>query len=312
MKARLAGRVSAIECWATGSKLESSLLLYEVAKGLFPKDYVRRLRLRMPWFLAVVDENEFPRLAVLNRISRRSSLQVGPFPTRELAQLYQEEVLGLFHMRRCTERLAPAPDHPGCIYGEMNQCLRPCQCAVSASQYAAESARVGNFLKSNGRSETNELSVLRDQANASLNFETALALHKRMERVRTTSAARGELVSALEDLNGIAVTRSTEERKLLLWPMREGCWQEPLPVDLSPDEPQAKSLDAELREKLTHAFIERSSKDNRLEHLALLLRWHRSSSRDGDWFPFRSKEEPNYRRLVRAISRLAKAEAISR
>ena len=46
--------------------------------------------------------------------------------------------LDLFQLRRCQEDLAPSPGHPGCIYGEMGKCLRPCQEAVSREEYAGE------------------------------------------------------------------------------------------------------------------------------------------------------------------------------
>jgi ABC-type lipoprotein release transport system permease subunit len=53
---------------------------------------------------------------------------------------FQSQFLDLFQMRRCEENLAPSPSHPGCVYGEMNMCLRPCQQAVTPEEYASESA----------------------------------------------------------------------------------------------------------------------------------------------------------------------------
>jgi excinuclease ABC subunit C len=55
-------------------------------------------------------------------------------------------------MRRCQEDLQPSPDHPGCIYGEMNLCLRPCQQVVGAAEYGHEVDRVLEFLRSVGQS----------------------------------------------------------------------------------------------------------------------------------------------------------------
>ena len=57
-----------------------------------------------------------------------------------------------FQMRRCQEDLAPSPAHPGCIYGEMGMCLRPCQQVVGPAEYAHEVARVVEFLRTDGRS----------------------------------------------------------------------------------------------------------------------------------------------------------------
>jgi hypothetical protein len=46
----------------------------------------------------------------------------------------------------------------------------------------------------------------------------------------------------------------------------------------------------------------------RAEHLAIFSRWYYSSWRDGHWFSFRALADLNYRRLVREISAMAKAE----
>ncbi|MBV9084649.1 MAG: excinuclease ABC subunit C, partial [Acidobacteriaceae bacterium] len=140
-----------IECWPTGSKLETSLLMYVLAKSRFPTEYRTRLRLRTPWFLGLSVQDAFPRLAVMSRNARENERLLGPFATREMAERYAEEVQGLFQIRRCVEALEPSPEHPGCIYGEMNQCLRPCQCVVTREEYGTEAARVAEFLGTNGR-----------------------------------------------------------------------------------------------------------------------------------------------------------------
>src|SRR5690349_4125413 len=145
---QLRTNLHAVECWPTGSKLETSLIMYRLTKTYFPSDYLFRLRLRMPWLVGIAEADPFPRLAVGNRIPRSRAAQFGPFPNRDVAQYYQEQVLGLFQIRRCTEVLSPAAEHPGCIYGEMNQCLRPCQCAVTTQEYGSEVRRVSDFLSS--------------------------------------------------------------------------------------------------------------------------------------------------------------------
>src|SRR6202035_5349340 len=139
---RLREGLARIECWATGSRLESSLLTYELARLHFPDKYLKRLRLRLPWFVGLTSSDPFPRMVVVNRIPLKSGTFFGPFPNRDLAQRYKQEVEGLFQVRRCVERLIPDPAHPGCIYGEMNQCLRPCQPAVTQEEYTTEVKRV--------------------------------------------------------------------------------------------------------------------------------------------------------------------------
>lgn len=305
---RVRANLARIECWATGSKLESSLLMYDLAKAHFPDDYPRRLRLRMPWFVGLTGGDPFPRVVVVNRLPRNDGAFFGPFPSRDLAQQYEQELAGLFQLRRCVERLAPEPAHPGCIYGEINQCLRPCQCAVTTEEYASEAIRVAEFLSSNGKSTLNVLSAARDRACEETDFEQAAMIHKRIEKVNAAAVARDAVVADVQQFNGVALTRAVQTRQFRLWPMFGGLWQEFITLDFSADEPRTKSLDQELREQVSESLKHVRKEGARIEELAIFSRWYFSSWRDGQWYGFRSLADLNYRRLVRDISKMAQSE----
>jgi excinuclease ABC subunit C len=310
--ARLRDNLGSVECWPTGSRLENALLLYELSKLHYPGDYLRRLRLRIPWFIGLTSTDPFPRLHAANRISRRDAAVYGPFPNRDAALHYEQEVLGLFQIRRCTDALTPHAEHPGCIYGEMNQCLRPCQCAVTHEEYGFEAARVDEFLASNGKAAIVTLSAARDRACEDTDFEQAAQIHKRLEKIGAAASARDSVVAEVHAFHGVALTHSTEPRRFQLWPMLGGFWQDPIPLDFSAEESQPASLDRELRERLTPALSSPRSTGHRAEHLALFARWYFSSWRDGEWFPFHTVANLNYRRLVREISKMVKADAAPR
>ena len=305
---RLRRNLTSVDCWATGSRLETLLLLYELSKLHFPDEYLNRLRLRMPWFIGLTHNDAFPRLRVMNRIPRQDVPMFGPFARRDLAQAYEQEMLSLLQIRRCTDVLAPHADHPGCIYGEMNQCLRPCQCAVTAEEYGTESDRVADFLSTNGKSTVTALSAARDRACEDTDFEQAAQLHKRLERVNAAASARPEVVTEIHHFDGVALTRASEERQFRLWPMVQGLWQECVTLDFSAEESRPKSLDHELRERLSQSLSAPRTTGPRVEELAIFSRWYFSTWRDGEWFPFRTLADLNYRRLVRQISSMLKAD----
>ncbi len=278
--------------------------MYHLTKAYFPADYLFRVRLRMPWFVGLAENDLFPRLTVANRIARKHGSLFGPFASRDVAAHYQEQVQSLFQIRRCTDVLAPAPDHPGCIYGEMNQCLRPCQCVVTAEEYGSEVRRVADFLSANGKGAIAVLSGARDRAAEETDFEQAAQIQKRIEKMKEAAATRQEVIADVRGFNGVALTRSVEPRQFRLWPMLEGFWREPLTLDFSAEDGRARSLDHELRECLNDAFATSASNGKRIEDLAIFSRWYYSSWRDGQWFPFRTLADLNYRRLVREISKL--------
>lgn len=308
--ARLREAVVTVECWATGSRLESSLVMHSLARQYHPDDYLFRLKLRIPWFVGLTVTDPFPRLAVVNRVPKRETTLLGPFPSRASAQAYEQQVAGLFQIRRCTEVLNPSPDHPGCVYGEMNQCMRPCQCAVTREEYGTETQRVSDFLATNGRAALSVLTAARDRAAEQTDFEQAAQVHKQVEKMRAAAAARDEVVANVYHLNGVALTRGVDAGEFRLWPMLEGLWQDGLRLQIALDDAQAKSLDQTLRELLSDGLRMPVRQGRRAEDLAIFARWYYSSWRDGTWFPFRSIEDLNYRKLVKEISTLTKAERV--
>ena len=306
--ANLREHLAGVQCWSTASKLESALMMHALAKQYFPADYLVKLRLRMPWFLTLSSESGFPRLVVSNRPSSTLSPLMGPFVSRDLAHDYEERILGLFQLRRCVESFVPSPQHPGCIYGEMSQCLRPCQAAVTPEEYASEAARVGDFLLTNGKNVITSLLLARDRAAAATDFEQAAFLHRRLEKMKDTAHARDSVIDEVGQFGGIALTRGAQSREIRLFPMLEGYWQEPLTLSFAAEQSRSNSLDGELKEKVRDALTSPVRDRSRVEDLAIFSRWYYSSWRDGHWLPFRTLGDVNYRKLVREISNMVKAD----
>jgi excinuclease UvrABC nuclease subunit len=288
-----------VEYWLTGSRFESMLLHYAMAKRHFAADYLRMVKLRMPSYVKLILSNEFPRTQVTARLSGGRALYYGPFRTRAAAELFENQFLDLFQIRRCQENLEPTPLHPGCIYGEMNRCLRPCQQAVSREEYASEAGRVEEFLHTSGAAMINVTVAARDRLSEEMDFEAAARQHKQLERIQEILSLRDDLVCDIDHLYGVAVAPSTAADSVFLWFICRGAWQSPRVFPLTSN----VSLDARLRDlvgSLNPATVPLAEKQ---EHLALLARWHYSTWSEGEWIGFRSLDEVPYRKLVRAISR---------
>ena len=132
-------------------------------------------------------------------------------------------------------------------------------------------------------------------------------IHKRMEKVQTAQSSRDKVVRLLDNLNGVALTRSSQPGAVCLWPMLAGYWRPSVTLLIQTPQPDAKPLDATIREALTRATENTEVEGgNRLEHQAIFARWYYSSWRDGSWFAFDRLPDLNYRRLVREMSNLVK------
>ena len=293
-----------IEYFPVGSALESSLRLYQLARAHFPKTYLELLKLRMPAYVKITLGSRFPRSLVTTHVGG-TGLYFGPFRSRASAERFDSQFLDLFQMRRCDADLEPSPDHPGCIYGEMGMCLRPCQLVVGEDEYGHEAARAAEFLSTRGRSMLDSAAAARDRLSQELEFEEAARQHKRIEKMQEVLKLRDDLVRDIARLNGVAVTGSAEPNAVELWFLREGWWQEPRRFSFEIAEANSISLDEKIRRTVAEMEWRRGTVKQRQEHLALLARWFYSSWRDGDWLEFRAPDDVPYRKLVRAISRAA-------
>ncbi len=294
-----------IEYRLTASWIESYLLFRELAHLHFPESYLKLMKLRMPPYVKIILSNDYPRSQVTARIGGGRALYYGPFRNRAAAEQFESQFLDLFQMRRCAEDLVPSPAHPGCIYGEMNLCLRPCQQAVGREEYAAEVDRVVAFLATDGRSLLETVTHLRDRLSEELNFEEAARQHRQGEKIREVLKLRDEMARDISHLHGVAVTASVAEGCVELWFLLAGCWQVPVRFSLEPVGGNTVSLDRRLREEAASIRPMALSANERQEHLALFARWRSSSWSDGEWIPFDELENLPYRRLVKAISRVA-------
>ncbi len=298
----LRGLVRRLHFWPTASRLESALTFYQLAREHYPDSYLKICNLRLPVYIRLLLRNEYPRTQISARPAARS-LSFGPFRSRASAEEFEKSALDLFQIRRCQEDLHPSPDHPGCIYGEMAQCLRPCQAAVSPAEYASEVDRLVNFFSTEGRSLADTVEHMRDRFSADMEFEEAARQHRRLEKIHALWRQRDDLATLDQSHFGIAVAKSLHPNAVTLFFLLDGLWHPPVPFPLQPADGRPVSLDRRLREAVDS--LHPSPEGARLEHLALLARWYYSSWRDGEWLGFPSLDAVPYRKVVNMIHRVS-------
>jgi excinuclease UvrABC nuclease subunit len=248
--------------------------------------------------------NEYPRTQVTTRLAGTTGQYFGPFRTRASAEEFEHQFLDLFQLRRCQEDLVPSPDHPGCMYGEMSMCLRPCQQVVGKEEYATEAQRVSEFLATGGRQLLRTAEAARDRLSAELEYEAAAREHKRIARIQQILKLRDELVNDVENLHGVAITPSSESHVVLLWFVLSGTWQSPIPFSVALAD-QTVSMDRRVKDIVSGLIPVKASSRERQEHLAMLARWLYSSWRDGEWVSIPDLGGAPYRKIIGAISRAA-------
>jgi excinuclease ABC subunit C len=319
-------RVHGIEYTLTGSDFESGFVLYQVLRTAFPKTYANRLRLRFAPLVKLHLENEYPRASITTRLGRISGKRLpgtnvyyGPFASRVAAEKFMNDALDFFKMRRCVEDLHPDPKFPGCVYSEMKMCLAPCFRGCTDEEYRAEVVRVEDFLDSRGESLKRQMSAERDSASAKMEFETAAAIHARLDKLTPVLQQLPEFVHRIDQLHAVIVQKSVQKSEqksrqpesVALFRVDAGAIAGPLEFPISGSEhTKSQSMEARIEAALT-AFpaAKPSAAMERMEHLAILRRWCYRGTRTGEIFFGDARGELPMRRLVRGIGRVYKGEA---
>ena len=305
--------VRSIEYSPVGSDFESTFLLYQLLRAEFPKTYASRLRLRFAPLVKLHLENEYPRASVTTRLGRMHgrSAYYGPFPSRSGAEKFMNDSLDFFKMRRCVGDLNPDPAFPGCIYSEMKMCLAPCFKGCPDDQYREEVVRVQAFLDTAGQSLEGELARQREEASGNLEFESAAALHARLEKLKPVLGQLPEVVRRVDRMNGVIVQPSLTPDCVALFRMDAGCLAGPAEFPIQSSE-HTKSHSMESRVQLALEAISPivgASALQTMEHLAIFRRWYYRGTRVGEVFLADDKSGLPMRRIVRGISRVYRGES---
>src|SRR6202140_3070177 len=306
-------RVRWIEYTLTGSDFESGFVLYQILRAAFPKTYSNRLRLRFAPLVKLHLENEFPRASITTRLGRMSgkNLYYGPFASRVAAEKFMNDALDFFKMRRCVDDLHPDPKFPGCIYSEMNMCLARCFRGCTDDEYRAEVLRVEDFLDSRGESLKRQMAAERDDASAKMEFETAAAIHARLDKLTPVLQQLPEFVRRIDQSHAVIVQKSQQPESVALFRVDGGALAGPLEFPIS-DTEHTKSQSMEARIQVARAVFPAArpaSAIERMEHLAILKRWCYRGTRAGEIFFADAKGELPMRRLVRGIGRVYRGDA---
>jgi excinuclease ABC subunit C len=303
-------RVATIEYSLTGSDFESVVLLYRTLRKEFPEVYQKRLRLRPAPLVRFNLENEYPRAYVTTRIGKLTgrSLYYGPFRSRALAEKFLNDSLDLFKMRRCTFNLNPDPSFPGCVYSEMKMCLAPCFKGCTDEAYAAEVARVQQYLDSGGQSLLRELEAEREQLSAGLDFEAAAAQHAKAAKIKGILSTCDDICGRLDRLDAVIVQSSSQPNSIELFHFYQGVLTGPQTFAME-SEDDSQSMESRIRtalEQLTSSSPQSAQRFN--EELAILKRWYYRSHKEGEIFFAGDRGELPLRRIVRGAGRVYRGD----
>lgn len=151
----------------------------------------------------------------------------------------------------------------------------------------------------------------RDEASLTMEFETAAAIHARLDKLTPLLQQLPEFVHRIDRSHAIIVQKSAQPDNVALFRIDGGVISGPLDFPISaPERTKSQSMEARIQAAL-EAFPASypASAIEGMEHLAILKRWCYRGTRTGEIFFADDKGQLPMRRLVRGIGRVYKGEA---
>ena len=203
----LAERVVPVVCQ---SVLEASVRELRLIAEHKPR-YNRRSRFpeRMPWVKLTVEP--YPRLSLVTSVRDDGATYLGPFGSRQSADLAVAALHDVFALRQCTRRIGRCGGGGSCVLVDLGRCNAPCTLGeLAAPAYDAVVAQARAAMSGDCRDMVSLLRARIAALAATERFEQAALVRDRMLAL-VRAAARGQRLASLAGCAEIVAARRRTE-----------------------------------------------------------------------------------------------------
>ncbi|MCZ7428169.1 DEDD exonuclease domain-containing protein [Micromonospora sp. WMMA1949] len=198
-----AERVEAVEC---AHSLEAEVRELRLIAAHAPP-YNRRSKYpeRQVW-LKLTDE-AYPRLSIVRGITPTDTAYLGPFRSRQAAELAAAGFHDAVPLRQCTHRLSRRTTMPACALAELGRCPAPCEHRITPEEYDDAAATPFRTATSDDPGVVVDALLARIEAlSAAQRYEEAAVARTRLVAV-LRAAVRMQRLAALTGIAELAAAR---------------------------------------------------------------------------------------------------------
>ncbi len=198
-----AERVEAVEC---AHPLEAEVRELRLIAAHAPP-YNRRSKYpeRQVW-LKLTDE-AYPRLSIVRAIAPTDTAYLGPFRSRQAAELAAAGFHDAVPLRQCTHRLSRRTTTPACALAELGRCPAPCEHRITPEEYDDRAATPFRTATSDDPGVVVDALLARIEVlSAARRYEEAAVVRGRLVAV-LRAAVRMQRLAALTGIAELAAAR---------------------------------------------------------------------------------------------------------
>ena len=219
---RLIERVEQIEVVVTSTEVEAFHLEQNLIKRYRPTFNVRLRDDKSYPYIAVTEEDEYPRVMFTRERHRRGVTYFGPYASAKKVRETLDVLNRVFPYRPCE---GPQPGrHSGipCLDYHIERCLAPCVGYVTKEDYRAIVERVIEFLSGDSRPVLRELEEKMRDAAERQEFEEAARYRNRLTAVRHLAERQAADKRAIGTVDVIGIAARSRTAAVQVFPLRGG------------------------------------------------------------------------------------------
>jgi len=201
----LMARVADIDYIVTDTEKEALILENTLIKQHRPR-YNINLRDDKTYFSLRMDPaEEFPRLAIIRRVTADGARYFGPYSSASAARDVLKHLYRLFPLRHYPLETCRRRGRP-CLYYQLRQCSAPCLGLISREEYAALAEGAALFLEGKSHDLMKTLKKRMAEAAAAENYEEAARFRDLISSVEVT-LEKQKMVTASGDMDALGFAR---------------------------------------------------------------------------------------------------------
>jgi excinuclease ABC subunit C len=172
-------------------------------------------------YLKLSLEEKFPRLSLVRRIKKDSSLYFGPFTSAQAVRETMRVIQQHFMLRKCQSKHFQFRNRP-CLNYQMGQCPAPCFNLIDQERYRGTVKEVELFLKGKNRELIKMLESTMEEESENLNFEAAAKVRDRITSLKKTLEKQKTVTLDFTDRDVIGLHREELSVTLVVLFIRSG------------------------------------------------------------------------------------------
>jgi excinuclease ABC subunit C len=222
--AQMVETAESVEWTIVNNEVEALMLEYSLIKEHDPRFNVRLRDDKSYPFLAVTNDDVWPRAVVMRGTKKEGTRYFGPYAHAYAIRDTLDLLLRSFPIRTCSQSKFNEHERLGrpCLLFHIEKCSGPCVGEIEEMEYRQLVTELCEFLDGDTDEIVNRLDAEMRSAAGDLDFEKAARLRDRLDAVRKAIAKQQMVADKDEDLDVIGIAEDELEASVQVFYVRKG------------------------------------------------------------------------------------------